>query len=282
MKNTSARRKSNRPKYPSDISKNGWKNLRPLLPKTKGGDEKGGRPPADMREVVNGIFYVVKTGCTWRSMPHDLPAWQTCYGYFRRFAKDGTWIMVNTYFVRKVRKKVHGRNVRPSAAIIDSQSCKSSSCGGDWIGFDNGKKIKGRKRFILTDTEGLLLAVWICAASVSEKEGAKQLMRAIRMHPLLRKMCRVIRLVWADAAYRGQDLIDHAKSMFNWKWVPVLRPKDKKGFVVLIRRWVVERTFAWILNSRRLARDYEKTRHSTQAMIYLAILPLMLKRLDRF
>lgn len=282
MKNTSTRSKSKRQKYPSDLSKNGWKNLRPLLPKAMSNAKTGGRPQADMREVINGIFYVVKTGCQWRSIPHDLAPWQTCYGYFRRFSLDGTWCMVNTYFVRKVRKKVHGRNVRPSAAIIDSQSCKSSSCGGDWTGFDSGKKVKGRKRFILTDTEGLLLAVWICAASVSEKEGAKQLLRAIRMHPLARKMCRVIRLVWTDAGYRGQDLIDYAKSMFNWKWVPVLRQAGQKGFVVLARRWVVERTFAWILNSRRLARDYEKTRHSAQAMVYLAMLPLMLKRLDRF
>ena len=281
MKNTSVRSKSKRLKYPSDISDNGWKNLRPLLPKAKSNAETGGRPPADMREVINGIFYVVKTGCQWRSIPHDLPPWQTCYGYFRRLSLAGTWAMVNTYFVRKVRKKVHGRNVRPSAAIIDSQSSKSSSCG-DWIGFDNGKKVKGRKRFILTDTEGLLLAVWICAASVSEKEGAKQLLRAIRMNPLLSKMCRAIKLVWADAGYRGQDLIGYAKAMFGWKWVPVVRPKGQKGFVVLARRWVVERTFAWILNSRRLAKDYEKTRHSAQAMVYLAMLPLMLRRLDRF
>lgn len=265
--------------YPSDINNKGWKSLRPLLPKSKTRKDKGGRPPVDLREIINGIFYVVKTGCTWRSLPHDLPKWQTCYGYFRRWSKDGTWLKINIYFVRKVRKKAHNRKVRPSAAIIDSQSCKTTSCGGDWIGFDNGKKVKGRKRFILTDTEGLLLAVWICAASVSEKKGAMQLIRYIRLTPLLSKLCGNLKLIWGDAGFRGKDLIEYAKRYLQCDWSAILRPQNIKGFILLPRRWVVERTFAWILNSRRLSRDYEKTRHSAQAMIYLAILPLMLKRI---
>jgi len=280
--NTSLRRKSKRPKYPSDISDKAWSNLRPLLPRPKVTKEKGGRPPADPREIINGIFYVVRTGCSWRSMPHDLPKWQTCYGYFRSWSMDGTWVRINSRLVKRVRRKVHGRKVRPSAGIIDSQSCKTTSCGGDWIGFDNAKKVRGRKRFILTDTEGLLLAVWICAASVSEKAGAMQLIRYIRMTPPLKKLCGRLKLVWGDAGFRGGALESYAKKYLGCAWTAILRPKNVKGFILLPRRWVVERTFAWVLNARRLSRDYEKTRHSAQAMVFLAILPLMLKRLEGF
>lgn len=245
--NTKDQRSAKRKQYPTDISKNGWKVLKKLIPAAKSNKLAGGRPPICRREIINGIFYVVKTGCSWSCMPHDLPHYKTCYHYFYKWSRDGTWEMINTYFVRKVRKKVFGRQVRPSAAIIDSQSCKSSSYTHSHRGFDNGKKITGRKRFILTDTEGLLLAVWICAASVSEKQGA--------------------------------SLLNYFKTLLNWKIEVVRRKAGQKEWVVLRRRWVVERTFGWMSHSRRLARDYEKTRHSAQAMLYLAMLPIMLKKL---
>ncbi len=161
----------------------------------------------------------------------------------------------------------------------DSQSAKTTACGGEHRGFDKGKLVKGRKRFILTDSQGLLLAVWICAASISEKKGAMQLLRYIKMNLHLRQLCQQIKLVWVDGGYRGEELLQYVEKLWNWTWQVVLRTDDEKGFKLLPRRWVVERTFAWILNARRLNKDYEKTRRNSQSMVYLAMLPLMLNRL---
>jgi len=272
-------KKEKRKRYPSDISKNGWKKLRKLLPVRETDPSVGGRPPTDLCEVINAIFYVVKTGGSWRSLPHDFPSYSTVFGYFNRWSKDGTWQWIHAKFVKKVRVKMK-RNRCPSAACLDSQSSKTTASGGENRGYDGGKNVKGRKRFILTDTQGLLLAVWICAAGVSEKAGAMHLLRYIKRIGCLANLCKRIELVWVDGGYRGPSLIDYVRELWGWTWQVVLRTDDQKGFKVLPRRWVVERTFAWILNARRLSMDYEKTRKNSQSMVYLAMLPLMIRRLN--
>jgi len=241
-----------------------WDIIQQMIPPAK----SGGRPRSlDMRQVINAMLYIVGGGIQWRMLPKEYPKWQSVYYYFRTWRDDGTWQRIHDTLRAK-----QGRHKHPTAGSLDSQSVKTGTTPQGVRGFDGGKLITGRKRHILVDTCGLLLAVLVTSAAVQDRDGARQLLQH------LAGFCKKLRLIWVDGGYRG-PLVDWVAHNFSFRLRPVLRPKGQNGFVVLARRWVVERTFAWLGYHRRLSKDYERLPASSEAFIYIAMTRLMLRRL---
>lgn len=254
--------------YPSDLSDSQWHLIKDLIPPAK----PGGRPRAlEMRQVVNAILYLLVTGIQWRYLPREYPKWQSVYSYFRRWRGDGTWERLHDTLRAQVREAA-GRHKHPTAGCLDSQSVKTTAVGGEARGFDSGKRINGRKRHLLVDTMGLLLAVVVTAASVSENAGAELVFAR------LRGGAKKLRRIWVDGGYKA-GLLTWIIERCRFRRQQVLRCAEQKGFVVLPRRWVVERTFAWLSNCRRLSKDYEALTDTSEAFIYTAMMRLMLRRL---
>jgi transposase len=263
-------------RYPSDTTDAQWAVIDPLLPDPAWLDGRGGRREVHCRRaVVDAIFYLVDNGIKWRALPSDFPPWSTVYNFFAGWESAGVTVEVLDALRDRVRL-AEGRVAAPSAAIIDSQSVKAAeTVGRSTRGYDAGKKINGRKRHIAVDTLGLLLCVLVTAASVQDRDGARPLL------DLLAACCHRIRLIWADGGYAGQ-LVDWTRHTRNVVLQIVKRPDDVTGFVVLPRRWVVERTLAWITRHRRCVRDYERLPAHHEAMVRWSMIRITSHRLTKY
>ena len=257
-------------RYPSDTSDEQWALIEPLLPPMR----TGGRPEKHPRRaIVDAILYVVRTGCAWRQLPADFPPWQTVYWYFNQWEQARATEKILPV-VRAQLRVQEGRNPEPSAGLIDSQSIKGAdTVGRDSRGYDAGKKINGRKRFIVTDTLGLLLVVVVLAASTQDRDGAKPVL----LDTYLRTP---VRHVFADGGFAGR-LLEWATQVLRSTIEIVRKPADQRGFAVIPRRWAVERTLAWLTAHRRLARDYEREPATSEAMIRWAAINTITRRIAR-
>jgi putative transposase len=285
-------------RYPTDLSDDEWQCISPHLPEPAG----LGRPRLHgLRAILDAVFYVLKSGCPWRLLPRDFPPWKTVYDWFRRWRIDGTWERLNAELRERLRSRL-GRNPNPSAGIVDSQSAKTTGVGGEQRGYDGGKKVRGRKRHLLVDTEGLVLGARVHSARVHDEDGIKLLLESARI-----ELSRLKHL-WVDAGYRGRGrrwaeevlglsvevvrkpqkpVPEKVAKVWAEEWAKEGRAVDwqrlmpPKGFQVLPRRWVVERTFAWICHNRRMAKDYERLCATGEAFVYAAMTRLMVRRLVR-
>jgi transposase len=256
--------------YPSDLTDEQWEIIEPMLPLIK---EPGRIPKHPFRDIVDAILYIDRSGCSWRQLPVDFPPWQTVYGWFRQWKARG----VTDRMMQELREQIRiaeGRDPQPSAGVIDSQSVKGAdTVGRDSRGYDAGKKVNGRKRFIVTDTLGLLVGVTVLAASWQDRDGAKTALLGVYLST-------PIRYVFADQGFAGR-LVDWAQRTLRMVIDIVRKPAAQRGFEVHPKRWVVERTLAWLTAHRRLARDYERDPSVSEEMIRWAAISQMLRRITR-
>ena len=252
-------------RYPSDLTNSRWQFIKNIV-------DNGRKRKYSIREIMNAILYLTKTGCQWRMLPLHYPPWKSVYYYFNKWTKNGVLTTLHDFLVKNIRIKA-GRNPEPSVGIIDSQTAKASNlCQGN-VGYDGGKKTKGRKRHIAVDTMGLILSIVIHSANIHDSQGVSDVLWRLKANYF-----HSIKKIIADGGYTGKELALWARSTFGWLIEVVLR-SEKSSFEVLPKRWIVERTFAWISFQRRTSKDYERSTESSLAFIHLSMIRIMLNRI---